>query len=91
MSTPVVVVVIGSDAVLAQMLPPCAIKGGGALKFRYGDAATRFTRDLDAARASDLESFIAELSESLEEGWEGFTGTVVPRPPAHPEGVPDSY
>lgn len=80
-----------ADAVLAQMLPPCAIKGGGALKFRYGDAATRFTRDLDAARAADLDDFVSELSDSLTAGWEGFTGGVVPKAPAHPEGVPDPY
>lgn len=31
------------------------------------------------------------MQESLEEGWEGFTGVVAPREPAHPRGVPAEY
>lgn len=56
-------VVIGAT-VLAQMMPPGAVKGGTAMKFRFG-GATRFTRDLDIARAADATTFRRELEESL--------------------------
>lgn len=35
-----------ANAIVGQMLPNGAVKGGTALKFRFGDAATRFTTDL---------------------------------------------
>lgn len=80
-----------ADAIVAAMLPDGAVKGGSSLKLRYGDEATRFTEDLDAARASDLESYLDRLEDRLESGWEGFTGHVVPRDPASPDGVPTAY
>lgn len=43
-----------ADAVVAQMLPDGAVKGGSALKLRFGDAGTRFSEDLDTARASGI-------------------------------------
>jgi len=52
---------------------------------------TRFTRDLDAARAEDLEVFIKELDAALAEGWNGFTGRVVRLQPPKPMGVPAEY
>lgn len=33
------------------MLPDGSVKGGSAIKMRLGDGATRFTTDLDIARA----------------------------------------
>lgn len=39
-----------ANAIVGQMLPSGVVKGGSALKMRFGDAATRFTRDFDAAR-----------------------------------------
>ena len=42
-----------ADAVVAQMLPDGAVKGGSALKLRFGDEGTRFSEDLDTARTSD--------------------------------------
>ena len=66
-------------------------QGGSALKLRFGNAATRFTTDLDAARVHDIEAFVGKLEERLGEGWCGFTGRVVPRSPAHPRDVPGQY
>lgn len=43
-----------ADAVVAQMLPDGAVKGGSALKLRFGDEGTRFSEDLDTVRASDM-------------------------------------
>lgn len=82
---------IMEDAVVAQMLPDGAVKGGGALKLRFGDEGARFSEDLDTARASDIEEHIGALGEALEEGWQGFTGVAIRREPAIPAGVPASY
>ena len=80
-----------ANAVVGQMLPNGVVKGGASLKIRYGLSATRFTTDLDTARAEDLDSFTNRLGERLAEGWEGFTGRVLPRNPAHPDGVSPPY
>lgn len=80
-----------ANAIVGQMLPEGVVKGGSALKLRFGDAATRFTTDLDTARVHDVETFVDMLDERLAVGWCGFTGHVVPRSPAHPEGVPEQY
>ena len=63
--------------IIAQMLPKGVVKGGSALKLRYGDKTTRFTRDLDTARAEDLEEYLKQLEASLTEGWNGFTGIII--------------
>jgi len=80
-----------ANAIVGQLLPEGVVKGGSALKLRFGNAATRFTTDLDAARVHDIEAFVGKLEDRLSEGWRGFTGHVVPRSPAHPEGVPEQY
>lgn len=80
-----------ANTIVGQMIPEGAVKGGSSLKMRYGDGATRFTRDLDTARVSDMEEYARKLEASLEEGWEGFTGTLVRREPAKPRGVPGEY
>lgn len=80
-----------ANVIVGQMLPDGAVKGGSSIKLRLGEGATRYTTDLDVARASDLEDWIAHLRNSLAEGWEGFTGRVVTREPASPEGVPAAY
>lgn len=77
--------------IVGQMLPNGAAKGGNALKIRFGKDATRFSRDLDTARASSLNEYISRLEVALAEGWCNFTGTVAPRKPASPEGVPAAY
>lgn len=78
-------------AIVAQMIPDGVVKGGSALRLRYGSAATRFTRDLDAARSVPLEEFARDLDGRLRAGWEGFTGRLVPREPAHPAGIEPRY
>lgn len=80
-----------ANTIVGQMIPEDAVKGGSSLKMRYGDGATRFTRDLDTARVSDMEEYARKLEASLKEGWEGFTGTLVRREPAKPRGVPGEY
>lgn len=80
-----------ANAIVGQMLPDGAVKGGTALKFRFGDSATRFTTDLDAVRQCDLDAFAEKLEASLARGWSGFEGRLVPRERAHPENVPPQY
>ncbi|MEG2628421.1 MAG: nucleotidyl transferase AbiEii/AbiGii toxin family protein, partial [Raoultibacter sp.] len=80
-----------ADVVVAQMLPDGVVKGGSSLKIRYGNQATRFTRDLDTARNQELGSFIQELEDSLSSGWNNFTGRLVRKQPATPKDVPTAY
>ena len=61
-----------ADAAVAQMLPDGAVKGGSALKLRFGDAGTRFSEDLDTARASGIDEYIGVLNAALEESAEGL-------------------
>lgn len=83
---------IVANAIVAQMLPDGSVKGGGsAIKMRLGDGATRFTTDLDIARASAIDDFSEQLAGSLAAGWEGFTGALVEERQAHPKGVPSQY
>lgn len=82
---------IMANAIVASMLPDGVIKGGSALKMRFGDAATRFTTDLDTATATDPATYAACLDSRLRTGWEGFSGRVVTREPASPEGIPEHY
>ncbi len=74
-----------ANAIVGQPLP----EGESALKLRFGSAATRFTTNLDAARVHDIEMFVDELEDRLEEGWCGFTEDVFSRSPTHPDGVPE--
>ncbi|MFJ6537868.1 nucleotidyl transferase AbiEii/AbiGii toxin family protein [Paenarthrobacter sp. NPDC091711] len=76
--------------VIGQMLPEGAVKGGSAMALRYG-STTRFTRDLDAARAGGLATFRTDFEERLEEGWGGFTGRLAERKAPKPKGIPSSY
>lgn len=80
-----------ANAIVGQMLPDGVVKGGSALKLRFGDAGTRFTADLDVARGSALADYVGKLDERLAEGWCGFTGKLVECRPAKPKGVPSHY
>lgn len=82
-----------SNTVVGQMLPAGVIKGGTALKLRLGESASRFTPDLDAARATSLtlDDYLDELEDRLEAGWGGFSGVVAVIEPRVPEDVPDEY
>ena len=77
--------------IVGQMLPDGAAKGGNALKIRFGKDDTRFSRDLDVARASGIEEYTARLETALMEGWGGFTGRLVSRESAKPQGVEPAY
>jgi hypothetical protein len=82
-----------ANTVVGQMLPPGVVKGGTAMKLRVGEAGSRFTPDLDVARAASLtlEDYLGELSDRLAEGWGGFTGTVTELDGPQPTGVPEEY
>lgn len=80
-----------ANVVVGQMLPDGVVKGGSSLMFRYGSDFTRYTRDVDTARKMELEAYLEKLEEALDEGWNGFTGTLVKVEPPKPEGVPQSY
>ncbi|MCL2806946.1 MAG: nucleotidyl transferase AbiEii/AbiGii toxin family protein [Coriobacteriia bacterium] len=80
-----------ANTVIGQLLPDGVVKGGSSLKLRYGDKETRYTTDLDAARAEELDAYIRKLDDALREGWNGFTGRVVSRQPARPKNVPGEY
>lgn len=76
---------------IGLLLPDGVVKGGSSLKLRYGDKETRYTTDLDATRAEELDAYIRKLDDALREGWNGFTGRVVSRQPARPKNVPGEY
>ncbi|MCL2606059.1 MAG: nucleotidyl transferase AbiEii/AbiGii toxin family protein, partial [Coriobacteriia bacterium] len=58
---------------------------------RFGDVDTRFSDDLDTVQGKNLDSFIEALKAELSKGWNGFTGHVVSKPPAKPEGILPQY
>lgn len=80
-----------ANAIVGQLLPDGAVKGGSSLKLRFGDGVTRFSRDLDAARASEINEYATQLEDALASGWNGFTGKLVPGKPAKPKDVPTQY
>ena len=80
-----------ANAIVGQLLPDGAVKGGSSLKLRFGENAARFSRDLDTARVSDINSYTEALEEALTAGWNGFTGRLVRGRQASPEGVPVHY
>lgn len=83
-----------ANVVVGQLLPPGVIKGGTALKVRLGDAQTRFSRDLDAARRPNatLDDYIDELDRNLRHGWHQFSGVIRSgTSPVAPPDVPPEY
>ena len=80
-----------ANAIVAQLIGDGVVKGGTSLKFRYGDASTRYTTDLDTAWKESLDSFIAGIKARLAAGWNGFTGEVLILKPANPKKVPFDY
>jgi len=80
-----------ANTIVGQLLPKGVVKGGSALKLRYGDETTRFSRDFDTARTEELEVFLEHLDSALIGGWNGFTGRVIRKEPAKPRGVPGEY
>jgi len=82
-----------ANTVVGQMLPPGVVKGGTAMKLRVGETSSRFTPDLDVARAAglSLDDYLSQLGDRLAAGWGGFTGVVTELEAPQPEGVPDEY
>lgn len=80
-----------ANAIVAQMIGQGVVKGGSGLKFRYGNAATRVTLDLDTAWNTDLDSFLKDINSKLKIGWSGFDGVVVVQKQASPKGIPFDY
>ena len=80
-----------SNAIVAQMIGDGVVKGGFSLKLRYGDKATRVTKDLDAAWSVGLDSFLKDIGAKLKLGWNGFAGEVVVLKQASPRGIPFEY
>jgi hypothetical protein len=82
-----------ANTIVAQMLPPGVVKGGTAMKLRVGETASRFTTDLDAARAANatVEDYIDEFDQRLTKGWNGFTGRIRKLQPAEPLEIPADY
>ncbi len=80
-----------ANAIVGSLMPGGAVKGGSAMKLRYGDASTRASNDLDAARRTGMDEFKEEFEEALTLGWQGFTGRLVPGRQAKPRGVPAAY
>ena len=82
---------IVANTVIGQFLPEGVVKGGSALRIRYGLKDTRVTVDFDTAFRNGLDSFIMSVADGLRRGWSGFTGDVVRREPASPAGIPARY
>ncbi len=80
-----------ANTVVGQLLGAGVAKGGTGIKLRVGEAASRFTPDFDAARHGMLEAFLDEFEEKLNSGWGQFSGRLVEKKPASPEGIPESY
>ena len=80
-----------ANVIVAQMLPDGVVKGGSSLMFRYGENATRYTRDMDTVRVMSLDAYLDKLESNLKAGWNGFTGRLQRVNPPHPTGVPQGY
>lgn len=80
-----------ANAIVGQMISNAVVKGGSALKMRFGDASTRATTDLDVARSKDIDAFKSAFAKGLMNGWEGFTGRLVEQPKATPKDIPPHY
>ena len=83
--------VLMANTIVAQLIGQGVVKGGSGLKFRYGDAASRVTLDLDTAWNSSLDSFLKDIKSKLTTGWNGFDGYVVVQKQATPRGIPFEY
>lgn len=80
-----------ADVIVGQFLDGAVMRGGGALKLRYGLAMTRYTMDFDAARSISEDEFIARFEERLALGWFDFSGRLVKKAKPHPEGIAPQY
>ena len=80
-----------ANVIAGQFLDGAVMRGGGSLKLRYGEQATRYTLDFDAARKVDEADFIERYSGKLAAGWSYFSGRLVRVPKPHPRNIPGEY
>ena len=80
-----------ANAIVAQMIGEGVVKGGTGLKFRYGEAMSRMTSDLDTVWRTGLDEFLKGLRSRLEAGWNGFSGEVRILKKGSPKDVPFDY
>lgn len=80
-----------ANVVAGQFLDGAVMRGGGSLKLRYGERATRYTLDFDAARKVDEEAFVERYNARLAAGWGFFSGRLVRNPKPSPRNVPGEY
>ena len=78
-------------AIIGQLVPGAVVKGGTSLRLRYGRSNSRYTIDCDVARRLEIAEFANGVRTALNEGWNGFSGTLVEKQPAKPKGVPPEY
>ena len=83
--------VVMANVIAGQFLKGAVMRGGAALKLRYGDADTRYTMDFDASRSVSEDDFVADFGASLADGWNGFTGRMVKERKPRPRDVPAQY
>ena len=50
-----------ANTIVGQFLPNGVVKGGSALKLRYGCQATRMTTDFDTAYRTNIDQFIEDV------------------------------
>ena len=80
-----------ANAIVAQMIGEGVVKGGTGLKFRFGEAMSRVTADLDTAWRTGLDEFLKGLRTRMATGWNGFSGEVRVLKQGSPKGVPFDY
>lgn len=67
------------------------LKGGTSVQIRYPFAEGRLSRDIDAAYSDSIEAFTQRLRTNLEQGWEGFSGTVGQQKPREQPFMPTGH
>lgn len=80
-----------ANVIAGQFLDGAVMRGGGSLKLRYGEQATRYTLDFDASRKIGEEAFIKRYNARLSVGWSLFSGRLVRAPKPRPRNIPGEY
>ena len=80
-----------ANVIAGQFLEGAVMRGGESLKLRYGELATRYTLDFDAARRIDEEDFIESYNARISAGWSFFSGRLVRKEEPSPRDIPSEY
>lgn len=80
-----------ANVIAGQFLEGAVMRGGGSLKLRYGEQATRYTLDFDASRKIDEDAFVERYNAKLGIGWSLFSGRLVRTPKPRPRNIPGEY